>query len=172
MTCFLLAAMSVDGYIARSPDDRSFDWTSLEDKQFYVESIKRARAVIMGAKTFQTFTRYPKGLRYIIYTSRPEEFVNPKPEVIQATATKDDPASVLKALEQEGYSEVAICGGSTIYSMFMKAGLVDTLYLTVEPVIFGQGVGLFTEDIGAKLQLKQVTNLSAQTLLLTYDVTK
>nr|AIA11340.1 RibD C-terminal domain protein [uncultured bacterium] len=172
MTCFLLAAMTVDGFIARSVTDRSFDWTSDEDKHFYVDSIKRARAVVMGSKTFQTFSRYPKDMRYVIYSSQPEKFVNPRPERINATATKDDPKMVLQALEEEGYSEVAICGGSSIYTMFMKAGLIDKIYLTVEPLVFGKGVPLFNEEIATKLTLAKVTNLSDQTLLLEYDVAK
>jgi dihydrofolate reductase len=170
MTVFLLAAITVDGFIGRNSSDRSFDWTSAEDKQFYIDSIKRARAVVMGRKSFETFTRYPKGLKYVLYTSHPETFVNPKPEVITAEATKDDPKMVLERLEAEGYSEVAICGGASIYTQFMKAGLIDKLYLTVEPVVFGQGVGLFSEAIEAKLRLVELKHLSDQTLLLEYDV--
>lgn len=172
MKVFLLAAVTVDGFIGRDADDRSFDWTSAEDKQFYVDSIKRAGVVIMGRKTFETFTRYPKGLKYFLYTTQPETFINPKPDVITAEATKEDPRSLIKRLEQEGYSEVAICGGSSIYTLFMKAGLIDRLYLTIEPIVFGQGVGLFNAEIDAKLQLVELRRLTEQTLLLEYQVIK
>lgn len=172
MKCFLVAAMSADGFIARSANDRSFDWTSSEDKQFYVETIKRTRAVIMGATTFKTFTKYPRGLRYVVYSSTPESFINPKPDVIQATATNQAPAEVLTQLAAEGFTEVAICGGSSIYTLFLQAGLVDHLYLTVEPVLFGRGVPLLSQAQDLKLSLVQVKNLSDQTVLLEYQLSK
>jgi dihydrofolate reductase len=172
MHVFLLAAMTIDGFIGGDATHRSFEWTSEEDKQFYIQSIKRARAVIMGDRTFKTFTKYPKGLKFVIYTQHPEDFQNPKPEVIETLATKDDPATVLAQLEKEGYEEVAICGGASIYSLFLKSGLVDTLYLTVEPVVFGQGVKLISENIDLKLSLQKVEHLSSQTILLEYKVNK
>jgi dihydrofolate reductase len=172
MHVFILAAMTVDGFIGRNASDRSFDWTSEEDKRFYVDSIKRAKAVVMGLRTFRTFTRHPRGMKYVLYSTTPEEFTNPKPDVIQAVATKEAPEKVITDLAQEGYSEVAICGGAAIYSMFLKAGLVDTLYLTVEPVVFGSGVKLFSDDVVAKLDLQKTTHLNDQTLLLEYKVKK
>lgn len=164
--------MTVDGFIGRSDTDRSFDWTSEADKKYYIEMIKRAGTVVMGSRTFGTFTRYPKGLHFVVYTSRPDEFINPKPEVITTEATQQDPKSLLKKLAAEGREGVAICGGSSIYSLFLKSGLVDTLYLTVEPVLFGQGVKLFTERNDIQLQLREAKNLSAETLLLEYAVGK
>jgi dihydrofolate reductase len=172
MHVFLLAAISADGFIGGGPEHRSFEWTSEEDKKFYVDSIKRARVVVMGMRTFKTFSRYPRGLKYVLYTNSPEEFVNPKPEVIQTLATKDDPKKILAQLESEGYDEVAICGGATIYTMFLKAGVVDTLYLSVEPVLFGSGVKLLSEEFSAKLQLKDTKKIGDQTVLLEYAVVK
>jgi dihydrofolate reductase len=134
--------------------------------------IKQAGTVIMGAKTFQTFTRYPKGLEFVIYSRTPETFVNPKPEVITAWATSEDPVVVLKKLAAEGKQEVAICGGASIYSLFLQAGLVDKLYLTVEPVLFGEGVKLFSGEINKKCQLVSQRKLNDNTLLLEYDFVK
>ena len=170
MIVFLLAAITADGYIGRSDTDRSFDWTSVEDKKFYVDSIKRARAIVMGAKTFATFTRYPRGSKYVIYTHHPEDFSNPKPDVIEAEYTKESPEIIIQKLKDENYSEVAICGGSSIYSMFLKAGLINKIYLTVEPKLFGKGVPLFNENLEVNLRLVRTENLSDQTVLLEYDV--
>ena len=52
MEVFIIAAITADGFIARSENDRSFDWTSPEDKQFYLRQIKRADAIIMGSPTY------------------------------------------------------------------------------------------------------------------------
>lgn len=171
MEVFLIAAQTIDGFIARSTDDRSFDWTSPEDKKFYIRQIKQADAIVMGRKSFATFSKYPKDSRWIVYTSKPSEFKNPNPDVIQAEGTSEDPKKLIARLENEGCQTVAICGGASIYTQFLQAGVVDKLYLTVEPVVFGQGISLFSQPIkNIDLQLEEVTKLSGQTLLLTYQV--
>lgn len=170
MHTYLVAAISLDGYIAQSPNGRSFDWTSPEDKQFYISMLKKSDAIVIGSKTFHTFSRYPKDSRWIIYTSQPEAFVNPKPAVIQAEGTNEKPADLIKRLEQEGCQSVMINGGASIYSQFLQAGLIDTLYLTVEPIIFGEGIKLFSDQVEASLQLKKVDRIGQNTLLLEYEV--
>ncbi|HYD34674.1 MAG TPA: dihydrofolate reductase family protein [Vitreimonas sp.] len=170
MTVFLIAAISMDGCIGGSSTHRSFEWTSQEDKRFYVDSIKRAKHVVMGSTTFGTFSKFPRGLTFYIYTSKPNEFINPKPEIITTQPTNESPQELVKRLEAEGVEELAICGGSSIYTQFMKAGVVNKLYLSVEPVIFGQGVKLFNDALDVKLQLVSQQKLGEQTLLLEYDV--
>jgi len=164
-----IAAQSIDGFIARSADDRSFDWTSSEDKQFYVDQLKQSDAIIMGSKTFATFSRYPKGAHFVILTQTPEIFVNPRPEVIQVTATAGQPEEVLRKLADQGVKQVLVAGGSSVYRQFLAAGVVDRLLLSVEPVLFGQGVSLCDRSLGTlQLKLEGIKQLSAQTLVLEY----
>ena len=170
MHCFLIAAFTADGFIARDIDDRSFDWTSEEDKKFYVEKIKSADVIVMGSKTFQTFRKHPRDSRWEIYTRSPQEFVNHKPDIIRASGTDENPQELLDRLEKEGARNVVIAGGSSIYTMFMQAGVVDKLYLTVEPILFGDGVRLVNQDLDVKLKLESTKQLSKQTILLEYSV--
>ncbi|MCA9370079.1 MAG: dihydrofolate reductase [Pseudomonadales bacterium] len=169
----LIVATSADGFIARKTEESSFDWTSPEDKQFYIQTIKEYKTVVMGSRSFQTFTRYPKGLRFIIYSRSPENFSNPKPHVITADATRVSPAELVETLRSEGVEKVLIAGGSSIYTQFFAAGVVDTLYITQEPVFFGQGVPLFTKSIEERVQLLSSRKLNDRgTLLLQYQVEK
>lgn len=171
MEVFLIAAQTLDGFIARHPDDRSFDWTSAEDKQFYISKIKTADAIVIGRTSFETFSRYPKGSRWIIYTSQPETFTNPKPAVIKAEATKENPRALIQRLANEGCQQVAISGGASVYSQCMEAGVVDTLYITIEPVLFGQGVKLFSQPLAtSQLTLQEVHRLGADSVVLQYRV--
>ena len=65
-----------------------------------------------------------------------------------------------------------LVGGSKIYSSFMKEGLVDELYLTIEPVVFGNGKNLFSdESFETKLELVSSKKLNKKgTILLKYRV--
>jgi dihydrofolate reductase len=170
MNCFLIAALTTDGFIGRKSDDRSFNWTSTADKEFYVDQIKSADVIVMGSKTFETFRKHPRDSRWEVYTKYPQKFVNKKPEIIQASGTDESPKELLDRLEKEGVNNVVIAGGSSIYTMFMQAGVVDKLYLTVEPILFGDGVKLFNQDLDIKLKLESTKQLSEQTILLEYLV--
>jgi len=168
MKTFIIAAVSADGYIARDSSAPSTVWTSKDDKKRFVELTKRARVIVTGQNTWKTFGGRPLKERLnIIYS--PERLPDMPPEV---EITSKSPVELLKELESRGYSEVAICGGSQIYTMFMQAGVVDRLYLTVEPVIFGDGIRLFKASLDVKLKLVSSEKTEGGTQLVEYEVLK
>ena len=64
-------------------------------------------------------------------------------------------------------------GGHTTWSSFAKEGLVDEIYLDIEPYLFGQGMPLFLPaDFEYHLKLIETKNLNSQTLQLHYRVEK
>lgn len=161
MRAFIIAAMTADGYIARNEHHAAF-WTSKEDKRRFVELTKRAGVVIMGSTTHETLPRPLKERVNIVY-SHSKKFEG-------AETTQKPPHELLKELEERGFKEAAICGGSHIYTMFMKARVVDTLFLTIEPVVFGTGIRLFNEDLHYQLKLVSAGQGEAGSLLLEYRV--
>lgn len=161
MTSFIIAALSADGYIAKDEKHAAF-WTSKEDKKRFVELTKRAGVVVMGSNTYLTLPRPLKERVNIVY-SRSKKFEG-------AEMTEKDPKDLLKDLESRGFKEVAICGGSKIYSMFMKSGFVDKLYLTIEPIVFGKGLRLFEDDMLVHLKLVSANQSENGALLMEYDV--
>lgn len=159
---FIIAAQTLDGFIARDKNQLSMDWNSPEDKKRFVALTKKAGVVVMGSTTYKTFNKPLKDRLNIVYT-RSGSFEG-------AESTSENPLELLKKLENRGYTEVAICGGSEIYSMFMEAGLVDTIYLTVEPVYFGEGIKLFNKSIDKKMTLVSHEKTESGTLFLEYKV--
>ena len=125
---------------------------------------RRTGIVVMGQNTFETM---PKPLlnRVNIVYSKDKEYEG-------AEVTQKDPKDLLVDLEKRGYKELAICGGSTIYTMFMEQGLVDKLYLSIEPIMFGTGMSLFNKKLDRKLKLVSSQKLGEQTVLLEYNVIK
>lgn len=162
MNVFIIAAVSADGFIAREANQPA-NWTSKEDKKVFVALTKRAGVMIMGRTTYETIGKALPGRRNIVYSSKPID--NPDIEV-----TDEEPAELLKRLEAEGHSEVAICGGQSVYDMFLKDGLVHEIFLTLEPKLFGTGMSLFSSSVDTDLNLKNVAKLNNATLLLEYEV--
>ncbi len=141
MIVSLIAAMSVDGYIAQSAEQKSLDWTSKEDLKFFVEKTKEIGTLVMGRTTFDTIGKPLKGRRVIVMT-RAEAHLQPTLEdgETKLEYTTEGPEALVHRLTAEGVEKIVVCGGATIYSQFLQAGLVNELFLTVEPVLFGEGV--------------------------------
>jgi dihydrofolate reductase len=169
MNVFIIAAVSADGFIGLDAGHRSLDWRSRADAEFFIAKTKQAGVMVMGSTTFKTFRvrKAPPGRRLIVYTSRPGSIIGDGVET-----TSEQPRALVERLEHEGATALAVCGGATINKLFMDSGLVDELFLTVEPVLFGAGVPLFSGSVQAKLTLLENRQLSDNTVLLHYAVNK
>lgn len=106
MNCFLIAAQTVDGFIAERNDQVSTAWTSGADKKWFSERTKQAGVIVMGSTTFRTINRPLPGRLTVIYTRNPEEFAEFSAD--QVMTTQLPPAELLQELEKKGFSEVAI----------------------------------------------------------------
>ena len=57
------------------------------------------------------------------------------------------PQEVCKALEARGIKKAALLGGPFTNAQFLRAGLVDEIFLTVEPVTLGRGIRFLNEPL-------------------------
>jgi dihydrofolate reductase len=161
----LLMAQTLDGKIARHSDHFP-DWTGKADKRLFVEVTKAAGALIMGSKTFDTIGKPLPGRKNVVMTRDPRRVSSWDNLVFTDLA----PHALLNALEAEGYQEVVIAGGTRINSIFMRAGLIDEMMVTVTPMIFGTGIALFEDGIEANLSLKDFKRIDETRVCLHYLV--
>jgi dihydrofolate reductase len=165
---FIIVAHTADGFIAPTdPAGKAMPstvWTSGADKKKFVELTKKAGAIIMGLTTFNTIGKALPGRLNVVYAPKYT------PPIEGVMMTDLSPKDLLQELENKGHKEVAICGGSTIYTMFMQSGLVNKIYITIEPKLFGQGMTVFNKPLSADLKLVSVEKLSDDVLFLEYDV--
>ncbi len=162
MKTFIIAAQSADGFIAKDQKHPAY-WTSREDKKRFVELTKRAGVVIMGRATFETLHKPLSDRRVIVYSRSPLTLDN-------AEVTNLAPQVLLQKLEAEGVQEVAICGGSEIYTLFLQSQLVSKIYLTIEPILFGTGIAMFNTIMNVHLKLVNIEKTDGGSVLLEYDV--
>jgi len=176
MNIFLIAALTADGLIARHKNHLA-DWTSKEDKTFFRKKTPKGSVVIMGSTTYKTIGKPLPGRLSIIYTRNPsspsiegENSVAKQQKKGVLRFTNLPPKTLIKSLKRESHKTIAICGGSTIYTMFLKSGLVQKLYLTIEPILFGKGLTLFNQNIDKKLKLIKIHKISKQSVVLEYNL--
>lgn len=159
---FIIVATSADGFIAKDPKEPSTNWTSKEDKTHFIETTKKAGAIVMGLNTFKTIGKALPGRRNIVYS---EQII----EVPNIETTSLAPKELIEKLEKEGVKDLAICGGATIYTTFLKSDLVNKIYLTIEPIIFGSGIKLFNEPIEQRFKLIK-SEQKGETVFLEYEI--
>nr|AIA19053.1 Dihydrofolate reductase [uncultured bacterium] len=123
MNVFLIAAITLDGFIAEETSQVSTSWTSPEDKKWFNERTKKAKVIVMGSSTYKTIGRPLPGRLTIVMTrsSIPEATSNST----ELRTFQGDPGELIDMLEKEGYEEVAICGGAQIYTQFLKARIIN-----------------------------------------------
>lgn len=159
----LLMAQTLDGKIAKYVDHFP-DWTGKVDKQLFVRETRRAGAIIMGSKTYDTIGKPLPGRRNIIMT-RDSGRVSQWDNLIYTSHT---PRTILETLERDGYQSVILAGGARINSLFARAGLIDEIIVTITPMLFGRGIAMFEEGFSADLSLLRVTQLDTERVCLHY----
>lgn len=165
MNVYIIAALTADGFIGLDEDHLATTWTSKEDKKHFTDLTKESGVVVMGGNTYRTINRALPGRKTIVYSRHTIE-----DEGVETT--QEPPDKLLARLEREGFPSVAIIGGQSIYDLFLEAGLVDDLYLTIEPLLFGTGIPLVKSRMTIKLELMDQSKLNDDTLLMHYKVVK
>ncbi len=181
MKTFIIVATTLDGFIGKNSSDISVRWTSKEDATWFSKRTKQADLCLMGRTTYETFNRPLEDRVTLVLTRDPRKFsqdqrrfgtdvvvINGKSDIktllkeakTQVWATDLNMMKLNQLLTDADIDELAICGGAKVYTQWLKSDLVDEMYLTVEPVFFGQGIKLFTEDVdvGVEVVSERVLN--------------
>lgn len=171
MKVILYIGVTANGLIAGEDDNASF--VEVDSWKGFEKIYKKAGNIIMGRRTFGlsivdgTFP-YQDALNVVMSHKK---IKNEWGENV--LITDQSPRWVITKLEELGFSEAFIAGGGIVNSAFMKEGLIDEIYLDVEPIAFGKGVPLFApDDFEVNLELIGSKNLNSNTIQLHYAVKK
>jgi len=162
----LILLQTLDGFIAKNQND-NLDWGSPEDKQLFAERTKKIGLMICGSNTYLKMN--PKsfeGRKTIVVTSRPEEIDKQVDNVEFFTGS---PAELKAKLSDEGIAEAALVGGGKLNGAFLQENLVDEIYISLAPVLFGTGVRGYGENqLFNKFELISNEIISPSLILLHY----
>lgn len=173
MEVFIIAALSNDKFIGQDSSQNSLDWTSKEDKKYFVNKTKESGLMIMGRKTFETINKSLPERKIIVLTRNTSNFPN---NIEDVEVTDLSPKELIGSLKEENkYKSIAITGGAQIYSLFAKENLVDKLYITKEESVnLENGIKLFDdESLWNNFELISSEKLNDEgTVLKTYEKKK
>jgi len=159
-------AATLDGKIGKDSDHFP-DWTGKADKALFSRISKECGAIIFGRKTFETIGKPLPGRKNIILTSQPK-----LSEWNNLIFTNQTPQEILAGLESEDFTSVVLGGGAGINSLFAAENLINELWVSICPKIFGGGISLFDSHTEMNLKLLFAEKLDDQTMLLKYQVKK
>ncbi len=173
MKLTLIVAQSLDGFITKHGQSGS-DFVSEADRGHLKEALSHFDFYLMGAETYRVIrsTLLPKlkpGLLRIVLTRNPDAFQS---DAIAGVLefTSENPTALITRLKTGGKKAGALLGGSQLYRLCLAQNLVSQCWVTVEPRLFGRGKPLLGHEMDVSLALCEHQRLSADTLLLKYDV--
>lgn len=166
MKVTVIVATSADGKIGVNKDHLSIIWTTHADKVFFTKKTKEIGVLVMGENTYKTFNKGLAGRRLIILTKQQL----PPAQGVEFSSEK--PQDLVNRLQSEGIEEIAICGGSYVYSEFLQQNLVDEVFINIMPTLLGTGIDFVKFDELKKLKLISATTLADDTVSLHYLVEK
>lgn len=144
----LFIAMSLDGYIADG--EGSVDWlgghgNDSEMQDTYSQFIVHVDTVVMGRNTYdQIVTELSpdewvyRDLTSYVITRREAPYSS---ENIRFSA--EDPCRLIKSLREKEGKAIWICGGADLVQQLWREDLIDVYYLSVIPMLLGNGIRLF-----------------------------
>lgn len=158
-------AASVDGKISlfrKTP----LRWTSREDWRFFQKSLSHFDAVVVGRNTYEASAKRLQKRNTFVLSSRPKTMTQ------RGMVTFVNPEKVNLPKLLKGCKSVAVLGGGAVYQFMLKNKLLDEIFVTVEPIVFGRGKEMFVGGTRTtRVSLLSVKRLNRTgTLLLHYQI--
>ena len=176
MKVTIVMLSSVDGKTTQGNNQNIYSWSSIEDQKHFFPLIKKHNLIVMGRETYtasKPVIKLEKGKLRIVLTRNPEKYLK---ETIkgQLEFTNESPEKLIERLSLLKYRQLLLVGGGVTNGLFLKQNLVDELFLTIEPKIFGRGKNIAEGQLlNTKLKLLSVKKINKNgTLLLKYEVNK
>lgn len=158
MKVIMVAVSSLNGKITRGNDPNIYSWTSKEDSELFFSLIEKSNLIVMGSKTYESarrFIKHKKNRLRVVLTRNPKKYSR---ETIKGMLefAEETPLKLINQLESRGYKKMLLVGGATINTLFLKQKLVNEIYLTIEPKLFGLGKNLINKE-NFEMQLKLIS---------------
>lgn len=162
-------AASIDGYIARK--DNSLDWMDrvggYDEDYGFKKLLESIDTLIIGRKTYEVATTvadpYP-GKRVVVLSNKLDS-VRVGMELYRGSLVE-----LAAKLHSQGTRHIWVDGGVTI-SQFLASRMVDTMTLSIIPVILGDGLPLFNV-IGKEIACRLISSqgYSSGLVQLSYEI--
>jgi dihydrofolate reductase len=164
-----LVAMSLDGFIA-GPNGEA-DWIDTDPEVDFPAIWAQFDTGLMGRRTHEAASKRLgetafTGIASIVFSRTMKQQDHPRVTVVSQLD-----AGWVQALKNHGGKDIWLFGGSELFRSFLDSGYVDTVEVTVIPVLLGSGVPLLPPPYNpVKLRLFNSKIYRSGTVSLAYEV--
>lgn len=140
----LYIAMSLDGFIAKPDNDISFLSAVEKEGEDYGYAVFSALTdtVIWGRKTYDKVLSFgialPHADKKIFVVTR-----TPRPSIENITFYNGTLSNLIRNLKAQPGRHIYVDGGAQLVNAFLREQLIDEMYISVIPVLLGEGISLF-----------------------------
>jgi dihydrofolate reductase len=174
MKIVLVFVATLDGKVTKWNNPQVKIWSSQEDKEYFSKIWNESKLIIMGSNTYNADRLKPSSDHlFVVMTRDPYKYKNQE-AIGLLEFTNESPGQLAARFKKKSYEQVVVVGGPHIATSFLKEQLIDELWLTIEPRIFGTGGNfVIEENLDINLRLISCEKVNEQgTLITKYAVIK
>lgn len=174
MKKILVFVTSLDGKITHWDEGKVKGWSSKEDQEYFKKIWDESEITVLGSGTYNAAPMHPTATQHLLVMTRTPKKYKDDEIANRLEFTDQSPAEIVAHYEKKGLDEMLIAGGAHVATTFLKAELIDEIWLTVEPKIFGSGSNFVSEEeLAVDLQLISFEKVNERgTLITKYAVMK
>ena len=164
-------AMSLDGYVAGTNGE--FDWIVVDPDIDFESLFQQFDTFLLGRRTFEVTagqgSPIPSGARTFVFSKTLRQSDHENVAIIG-----ENWKEAVRSLREEPGKDIWLFGGGVLFRNLCEEGLVDTVEVSILPILLGGGVPLVAE-LSTRIQLElkeQRTYEKTGTVSLVYEVSK
>jgi len=160
-------ATSLDGFIA-GPNGE-YDWIIPDPAVDFPAIWAQFDTLLMGRKTYEVAkgmrnTFSGSASRWIVVSNSLQPAEHKDVEILS-----DDVAAKVASLKAEPGKDIWLMGGGVLFRTLLDAGLVDSIEVSLMPVLIGSGVPILPEGHLRRLRLTESRALASGIVRLKYS---
>lgn len=170
MKVILYMATSINGRITVGASDSDWvaDWKEFEKMFLHCGNI------LMGKNTYKIWgDEFPDNRVLNVVMTSDQKLLKQK-TADNVIFTNKSPQQVIKLIAAKGHKQIMLIGGEKLNTSFLKANLIDEIWLDIHPLIIGKGLEVFAniKKYIKKLKRLGVKKLNEDLVQIRYKIIK
>jgi dihydrofolate reductase len=130
-------AMSLDGYVAGPKGE--FDWITMDPEIDFTAMFSQFDTILVGRRTYDGMAAAGRGsmpgMKTVVFSRTLRQTDHPKIAIVT-----DRQRETLAALKASPGKDIWLFGGGSLFASLAADGLVDTVEVSIIPILLGGGV--------------------------------